>query len=440
VPFPAILPVAEFDGLQAWFLAGVLLALSGAFATLRLALLRAVPDRVLALVAEDERRARIAGLLERAEALAISASALKLACDLVFLLFVLSLVGAAAGTGGEDGGPGSALDWTSMGIALGITVPVILFTGDVVASLVARNWGARLLARLLPAFHRIQVPVSALVFVLSGAQRLVGRLFGMRERTESERRIIAGLRQAIEESPIIGDLDETEREFILNVMEFRDVDAAEVMTPRTEIEAAEAGTSLEDASRLVAASGHSRIPVYRGNLDSIVGFFTARDVLKHDTNGAARYTLEDVMRPAYFVPETKRVSELLKEFRAAKLKLAVVLDEYGGTAGIVTMGDILGELVGDIPDEFDHDSPAPIRSLAPNLHEVDASVRVSEVNEALDLGLPEEQDFETLAGFVLSELGRFPKAAEAFVWEGTEFVISDASDRRVLKVRIRKSA
>ena len=209
------------------------------------------------------------------------------------------------------------------------------------------------------------------------------------------------------------------------------------MTPRTEIEAVEASVTIQDASIVVANSGHSRLPVYRDNLDTIVGFFAARDLLKHAGDDSVSRSVESVMRPAYFVPETKRLSELLKEFRAEKLKLAVVLDEYEELPAIVTMGDILGELVGDIPDEFDADSPAPIRTLSPSLFEVDASLRVSEVNEVLELDLPEEQDFETLAGFVLSELGRFPKAGEGFAWGNAEFVVADASDRRVLTVRVR---
>ena len=143
------------------------------------------------------------------------------------------------------------------------------------------------------------------------------------------------------------------------------------------------------------------------------------------------------MRPAVFVPETKLISELLQEFRRDKQKIAIVLDEYGGTAGLVTMGDILAEIVGEMGDEFDAEEEA-IRILEDGVAEVQASERVSEVNEALDLNLPEEEDYETLAGFVLAHLGRFPKAGEVFVADDVEYTVTEANDRRVLGMRVRK--
>ncbi len=374
------------------------------------------------------------GLLERAHSLATSASVLKIASDLVFLLLVLALV---TGTAGDDPDP-PTVGWTTMGVALAIAVPLILVAGEALPGLVARAFGERLLANVLPTFALLQLPAGLLVFFMDGIKRGLGRAFGLREGSETERRILADLRKVVEDSPMVGDLDATEREIIENVMEFRDVDAAEIMTPRTEISAVEASVSVEDAARIVAECGHSRVPVYRDSLDRIVGFITARDLLQLRSRGELDSAhLEAVLRPAYFVPETKRVSELLSEFRREHSKMAVVLDEYGGTAGIVTMGDILEELVGDIPDEYDDHEPEPVRTIEPGVFEIDASLRVSEVNEELHLGIPEEEDFETLGGFVLAELGRFPKKGESFTWGDSEFAIVDANDRRVLTLRVR---
>jgi putative hemolysin len=138
------------------------------------------------------------------------------------------------------------------------------------------------------------------------------------------------------------------------------------------------------------------------------------------------------------VPETKLVSELLKEFRREKIKLAIVLDEYGGTAGMVTLGDVLGEIVGEIRDESDEESPSPLKHLPGGVVEVDAALHVSEVNELIDLDLPETAGYETLGGFVLAEFGRFPQRGESFTRGATEFQVSEVTDRRVLKVRVRK--
>jgi CBS domain containing-hemolysin-like protein len=247
------------------------------------------------------------------------------------------------------------------------------------------------------------------------------------------------LRDVIEDAELSGDLDETEREIIGNVMEFRDVNVSAVMTPRTEIQ----GVALVDgtlaAARQVALSGHSRIPIYDGSLDTIVGVVNARDLLhvaaEHGLDREA--SLRSILRPAHFVPETKRLSELLAEFRREKIKLAIVLDEYGGTAGLVTLGDIIREIVGSVQDEFDEEAPQAVRRLQNGTAEVEASVRVSEVNQELSTEIPEGDDYETLAGFVLSELGHFPKRGEKFVANGVEYVVLDASERRVHRVSIR---
>ena len=137
------------------------------------------------------------------------------------------------------------------------------------------------------------------------------------------------------------------------------------------------------------------------------------------------------------MPETKQVSALLSEFREERQKMAIILDEYGGTSGLVTIGDVVEELVGELQDEFsDEDEPEEIREVAPGVSEIKASARVDEVNEALNLGLPEEEDYETLAGFVLSELGRIPRSGDNFEHEGIRYEVTEASDRRVLCIRV----
>jgi CBS domain containing-hemolysin-like protein len=211
------------------------------------------------------------------------------------------------------------------------------------------------------------------------------------------------------------------------------------MTPRTEVEGVEIGEGALAAARRLASSGHSRIPIYDGSLDTIVGVVTARDLLQVAADhGLEDSSLRSILRPAHFVPETKRVSELLSEFRREKIKLAIVLDEYGGTAGLVTLGDIIREIVGSIQDEFDEETSQPVRRLQNGSAEVDAALRVSEVNEELATEIPEDDGYETLAGFVLSELGHFPKRGEKFVAGGVEYAILDSSERRVHKVSVRR--
>lgn len=405
------------------------LSLSGFFCALRVALQHSHPARILGETEPEKKRERIAQLLERVDSLAASAAIFKITCD---LFFVSLLLGIAA----QDG----PLEWTHLAIALGLAAPVLLLLTDALPTAIARARGDEILLRVLPAFRLIQMPIGLLAMAVAGLRRAILRVLGIRDVSPFDRKIFEGLREVIEESSFSGDLDDTEREIIGNVMEFGDVDAAEVMTPRTEIHAISVDEGLERAIELFAEAGHSRIPVFEESIDNIIGTVTALVVTETmAANRMAKTTLRDVLRPAFLVPETKLVSELLTEFRARKQKMAIVLDEYGGTAGIVTLGDVIAEIVGDIADEFEETDEA-IRYLDDGVAEVPAGLHVSEVNEALGLDIPEEQDFETLGGFVLAELGRFPKKGEGFIRRQVHYSVLEASDRRVLKVAVNRSA
>lgn len=423
---PSPLPPLDSGEPWAWGVAVAALVLAGYFATLRQALDRSSRSRVLGRAHSEQVRARMLPLLRRADALATSASAFRIACELSFLVVVLGLA--------VDRGSFGA---SSVLLALAISVPALVFFAEVVPGVFVRSHGDRLLLATLPAFYVIQLPFAALTWMLEWAGRLVRRVLGMPDSDAGTRDLVEDLRDVIEESDREGDLAESEREIIENVMEFHDVDAAEIMTPRTEIVALDVDSNLEAAMEAVATSGHSRIPVFANNLDSIIGAVAARDLLLHLSRGGEVPSLRELMRPTPFVPETKLVSQLLSEFRRGKQKMAIVLDEYGGTAGLITMGDILSEIVGEIPDEFDEVTPAPIVKVSEGVADVDASLRISEVNENLQLVLPEQEDYETLAGYVLAELGRFPKPGEVFEDEGTEFTVLECNDRRVLKIRVR---
>jgi len=411
----------------AWPLAFLLLA--GLFATLRVSLLRSHAGRVLARTDDQPQRGRIERLLERAERFAISAEILEAACEVVFLVGLYQAIELAGALRLE------ALLWT-----VASAVPLRLVLGEALPTAIALRAGDTLLLRVLPAFRLMQLPIEWLVRGLEVVRAAFLRIFGLRGEAPATRAIVEELREVIADSEISGKLDETEKEIIGNVMEFRDVNVAAVMTPRTLISGVELDEGVSAAARLTADTGHSRLPVYDKSLDTIVGVVSARDVVRVATEkGFDQAQLRAILRPAYFVPETKRVSELLSEFKREKIKLAIVLDEYGGTAGLVTLGDIVQELVGEIEDEHGAAVRASVRRLHDGSAEVDAALHVSEVNAELDLEIP-EGDYETLAGFVLSQLGHFPRRGEHFVHGPVEFTVTDANDRRVFKVRVRVSS
>lgn len=406
------------------------LGFSTLLSTLRSSLRFSLPTRTLAAESDEKRRVRLEPLLERADAYASSAGLLKATCDLVFTVILVSVI---AGDG--------SLQLSDLGYAVAIGAPTLLFVTEAMPSSVARAWGDRLLLETLPTFHWLQLPLSPLVRALSVVRSALLRAFSIEDDTSS-RKIVEGLREVVKTTGAkssTSELEETERELIENVMEFGDVDAAEVMTPRTEMTALSVDSSVEEALAKLAEAGHSRLPVYEENVDNIIGTVTAVALAEATVVSSEVSELRELLRPPMLVPETKLVSELLREFRARKQKLAIVVDEYGGTAGVVTLTDVLAEIVGTIQDEYE-EAEDTLRALEDGSYEVQASLHVSEVNEALDLSIPEEEDFETLAGFVLAQLGHFPKAGESFSNGDTTYSVAEASDRRVLKVRVKRSA
>ncbi len=431
---PPSLALLDAGGFQAFGLEVALgagaLVLAGSFATLRLALRQAHPTRILTRARSEAHAQRIQTLLEGGDTLAISASILGI---LFRLWFVLHLVGAVW----EGNGPPS---WTETLVVLTIATPLFWLATEGLPLILAKRYGDGLLVAVLQPFHWLQWPLSFVSHTFEAVRRALVRIFGLQD-SRLERQIVEGLREVVAESEPDDDLDETERELIGNVMEFGDVDVAAVMTPRTEVDAVEVSATLIEAAGTIATSGHSRVPVYEQNLDTIVGTFSARDLIQVIADGGLESrALRDIVRPAFFVPETKEVSELLTEFRRHKTKMAIVLDEYGGTAGLVTLGDVLAEIVGELPDEYDTDQPNPFERLADGRVAVDATQHVTEVNEELEIELPEEEDYETLAGFVLAQLGHFPEVGESFEYGGWELEVAEASDRRVLKVALRPLA
>ncbi len=402
------------------------LGLSAFFSTLRAALQFSLPARVLARARDDDERRRLRPLLDRVDALATSASIYKIACDLFVVAFLILIT--------VRDGP---LDWPRLGLAVAIAAPPLLLLTEALPVSIARARGDTLLVRALPAFHFLQLPVALLGALLQSLREGVLRILRIHDDSSSSRKIVEGLREVV--AGASGELEEAERELIENVMDFGDVDAAEVMTPRTEIDAVPVESDLQTAITVMADAGHSRIPVYDDNIDNIIGTVNALDVARALAGSDGSQTcLRDLLHPPLLVPETKLVSEILKGFRTRGQKMVIVVDEYGGTAGIVTLTDVMSEIVGEIRDGF-QESEATIRELEGGIVEIQAAVHVSEVNEALGLEIPEEADFETLGGFVLAELGRFPKAGDSFEKDDVTYSVAEASDRRVLKVHVQRS-
>jgi CBS domain containing-hemolysin-like protein len=237
-----------------------------------------------------------------------------------------------------------------------------------------------------------------------------------------------------EEEPEDDAQDSQEIELISSVLEFTDAIVREVMVPRTDMVTVPASTDTDEALDLVLASGKSRIPVTGDDLDDVVGVLYARDLLVLFDSGEGPFPVTKLMRPVHFVPETKRVSELLRELQSSKVHLAVVVDEFGGIAGLVTIEDLLEEIVGEIVDEYDVEEPM-VSVLDDGSFLVDARLSVDDLAELLARTLPDE-GWDTVGGLVLGLAGRVPEEGESFELEGLVIVADRVQGRRVARVRV----
>jgi len=232
-----------------------------------------------------------------------------------------------------------------------------------------------------------------------------------------------------------GAVDADEAEMIESVIEFGETQAGEIMTPRTDVFALPADTPWDVAAERIVEAGHTRVPVYEGDLDNIIGILYAKDLLRY-VGDSAPVDLRKILRKPFFVPETKALDDLLREFRAGKVHMAVVLDEYGGTAGIVTIEDVLEEIVGDISDEYDRAAPALARRVDERTLEVDGRLHIDDLNDLAKLEIPEDEDYDTVAGFVFSRLGHIPQVGEELPTPGARFTVLAADERKITRLRV----
>jgi CBS domain containing-hemolysin-like protein len=207
------------------------------------------------------------------------------------------------------------------------------------------------------------------------------------------------------------------------------------MTPRPDIVAIRATATIDELRQLVQEQEYSRLPVYTDNLDNIAGLVVVKDLIQMTDGGTTR-TVAEIMRPAAFVPETKRVADLLREFQTGRFQLALVVDEYGGTAGLVTVEDVVEELVGEIRDEYDSEAEPIVRE-ADDMYVFSAKVAIGDMRERLGVEI-EDGGFETVGGYVLTRVGSVPAVGERFVFDNLEVQILEAERRRIHKVRIRR--
>jgi len=320
-----------------------------------------------------------------------------------------------------------------------IALLLVLIFGVAIPGAWAKYSGQWLIARMLPLLAVAFVVSYPVVLVLELFDPLVRRLAGVPVRDaqsyadELEREIL----DVVSEGERHGAVDEEEKEMIESVIELADMRVEEIMMPRTDVVALPKEADLDTVLETICTKGHSRIPVYDGTIDTILGVLYAKDLLRRMDD--TPFDITTTMRDAYFIPETKLVRDLLREFQAQKLHIAIVLDEYGGTAGLVTIEDIVEELVGEIADEYETAEQAELKRIDEHTVEVDARMSIDDLNDELKLELPEDEDYETIGGFVFSTMGKIPAVGEQCVHGNVEIQVLAADPRRILRLRLTMS-
>lgn len=393
----------------------------------------ALRTRTIALVAEhlqeSGREEDLQWVTKWRERLSLGTASLRTLSSLAFVVAVVNVV--------ENNGHDA---WQRDVRMFFVSLVFLTVFGVIVPASCAKYAAGPVISMCLPFLRLVHIVTFPVLRLYDWIDAVVRRLAGAPEQSALElaSRVEREIMSVVNEGEMQGAVDEHEKELIESAIEFGDIDVENIMTPRTEIIAIPKEATLAEAKELIRKEGHSRIPVYEETIDSILGVLYAKDLL-HINEGDS-FDLAGVMRKVPFVPDNKLVSELLQEFRERKVHMAIVLDEYGGTSGLVTIEDILEELVGEIEDEYEDEvteqSEDPISRIDDETVEVDARVRIDEINDSLDLSLPEHEDYETIGGLVFASLGRIPRVGEQCELENVKISVLAAEPRRIKRLRL----
>lgn len=329
--------------------------------------------------------------------------------------------------------------WRNISIIL-ITLILSFFTlvfGELVPKRLAMKYYEKISYATVGVIKAISIVTAPFVKLLTWSTNIVSKIFGV---SEQEEEIVTEeeIKMMVDQGEENGAIEETEKELINNVFDLNDIVASEIMTHRTDMYAIEINENLYELLDEIDEYKYSRIPVYEETIDNIKGILFLKDVLKL-VSMKKEIKIKDILREAYFVPESKPINEIFKELQNNKKQMAIVVDEYGGTAGVLTMEDILEELVGNIFDEYD-DVEVEYKKLDDNTYLIEGSVSLYELKKILDVELP-EGDYETLSGYLIENLGRLPEEGEHPVIEDEKLTyrIEEVEDKRIKWVKVCKN-
>jgi putative hemolysin len=436
---PSTQPVTGGSVLTDILVVLVLLVISLVFVLVETALLTVRRTRIEQLVEENNRSARVVQQL-------LSEPTRMLATLQVGLTLVqLFSAGEAANRFvdpvqrllirlfGAEGFIGAYSRTISFVTVIFIVAMLTLVIGEIFPKSIGIRFAETIALRSAWVIRMLQVVFHPLVSLVTFLSNLLVRPFGGTASFHATAMTEEELKIMVEQSEEHGVIETEEKEMIHKVFDFADTVVRKVMTPRLDITAIEADVTIDELIETVTSSGHSRLPVYDDNLDNIVGIVHVKDVLKGITSGTV-LSLRALMRSPFFIPENKRVDDLLTEFRRNKTQIAIVRDEYGTVVGIVTIEDLVEEIVGEIQDEYDVEEPE-WRQVDDTTCIVDGKMSLEDFNDRMGVELPIDES-DTLGGFVFGLLGHQPEKGETATWDGMELQVDETDGKRIQRVRV----
>lgn len=319
-------------------------------------------------------------------------------------------------------------------IATAIMTVVILIFGEITPKIIAKNNAVKMSRKVIFIMYYLTYITRPIVIVLMGISKIIGRIIGIEIRDEelmiTEKDIISFVNVGEAE----GVIEEGEKEMIHSIFEFGETTAKAVMTPRTSMYSVDVTKSIDDIWEELIDTGFSRIPAYEETIDNIVGILYVKDILKSIKSGETSQPVRNFVREPYFVPSTKSIIEILKEFQEKQVHIAIVLDEYGGTVGLLTIEDLIEEIVGEIRDEFDYEEEEPIIKHGEHSYIIDAMIDIETINKELELSLPVSDDYESLGGLIMNQIGKIAVIGDEVIIGEVGLKVIEVDKLRISKV------
>ncbi|UUV18102.1 hemolysin family protein [Fusobacteria bacterium ZRK30] len=316
-----------------------------------------------------------------------------------------------------------------------MTIVVLIF-GEITPKIVAKTYSRKISGIVIGPIYFLSIIALPIIKLLMFVTKIISGMMGVNIKHENLMITEEEIKSYINVGEAEGVIEEEEREMIHSIIEFGDTTAKEVMTPRTSIFMLDAESTIDEVWDEIIDSGYSRIPVYGEDLDEILGILYVKDLMTLAKEGTTNIPLKNILREAYFVPDTKSIVEILDEFRNKQVHMAVVLDEYGGTVGLATIEDLIEEIIGEIKDEYDLHEEDEIEKISESKYRVDARINIEDLNKELELNIPESEDYESLGGYVLDILGRVAEVEDIVELEGLRMKVLEIDKMRVVKILI----